>query len=296
MALLSISGRIGSGKDTVGKIIQYLIWKDRVESGRISFQNYNLKDFYKLDFGYQMSGWKQVAFADKLKDIVCLLIGCTREQLEEREFKEKELGEEWWKYELSWHEHAKVEGVYNTYEEACEELRNFGGSSFDEKDAITTIKLTPRLLMQLIGTECGRNIIHPNIWVNSLFTDYTYSGGFEYAITETPYGAIKSISAPKAVKGEYPNWIITDLRFPNEYEAVKQRGGITIRVNRYNSTCVCVDDSSLDCLTPCSRKPQHESEVALDHVTDWDYVIDNSGTIEELVEKVRTILVNEKII
>ena len=26
-------------------------------------------------------------FADKLKDIVCLLIGCTREQLEDQEFK-----------------------------------------------------------------------------------------------------------------------------------------------------------------------------------------------------------------
>ena len=39
MALLGISGRIASGKDTVGKIIQYLVWRDMVESGRISLNS-----------------------------------------------------------------------------------------------------------------------------------------------------------------------------------------------------------------------------------------------------------------
>ena len=268
MSLIAISGRIASGKDTVGKIIQYLVWRDMVESGRISFSNYSLKDFDKFDFGYQMSGWKQVSFASKLKDIVCLLIGCTREQLEDREFKEKELGEEWWYFKGR-------NGSLISY------------SKDSKRSDEDLIKPTPRLLLQLIGTECGRNIIHPNVWVNSLFSEYK---------NKWSNLNLARINNNEITGEEYPNWIITDMRFPNELEAVKQRGGITIRVNRYNSTCVCVDDSSLDCLTPCSRKPQHESEVALDHVTDWDYVIDNSGTIEELVEKVRTILVNEKII
>ena len=31
---------------------------------------------------------------------------------------------------------------------------------------------------------------------------------------------------------EYPNWIITDCRFPNEAKAIKDRDGISIRVNR----------------------------------------------------------------
>ena len=37
----------------------------------------------------------------------------------------------------------------------------------------------------------------------------------------------------------YPNWIITDVRFPNEADAIKGRGGIIIRVNRkhgYNNS------------------------------------------------------------
>ena len=48
---------------------------------------------------YQAQNWKIVKFADKLKDIVCLLIGCERKKLENREFKEKELGEDWWYYQ-----------------------------------------------------------------------------------------------------------------------------------------------------------------------------------------------------
>jgi hypothetical protein len=32
--------------------------------------------------------------------------------------------------------------------------------------------LTPRRMLQLLGTDCGRNIIHPNIWVNATMVDY----------------------------------------------------------------------------------------------------------------------------
>ena len=29
-----------------------------------------------------------------------------------------------------------------------------------------------RELLQILGTDCGRNIIHPNCWVNALFSNY----------------------------------------------------------------------------------------------------------------------------
>lgn len=285
MGLIALNGKISVGKDLVGKIIQYLVAENKskhelyysIEEFLSGEDVYNIN--YTKDYEESISddsGWKIRKFADKLKDIVCLLIGCTREQLEDRSFKEAELGEEWWYWE-------------NSFGKRINYLDNiiYGSTAKDGLTSRKLIKLTPRLLLQLIGTECGRNIIHPNIWVNSLFSEYK---------NKWSNLNLARINNNEITGEEYPNWIITDMRFPNEYQAVKQRGGITIRVNRYNSTCVCVDDSSLDCLTPCSRKPQHESEVALDHVTDWDYVIDNSGTIEELVEKVRTILVNEKII
>ena len=69
------------------------------------------------------------------------------------------------------------------------------------------------------------------------------------------------------------------MRFLNEMEAVKKREGITIRVNRN------LEES----------KDQDESETELDNA-EFDYVIENNGTIEELIEKVREILIKEKLI
>ena len=37
----------------------------------------------------------------------------------------------------------------------------------------------------------------------------------------------------------------------------------------------------------------HFSETALDSYQDWDYVIDNNGTIEDLIEQVKQILITE---
>ena len=40
---------------------------------------------------HNATGYTVVSFADKLKDITCVLSGCTREQLEDYDFKENEL-------------------------------------------------------------------------------------------------------------------------------------------------------------------------------------------------------------
>ena len=78
--IIGISGKINSGKDTVGAIIQYLVWKDKVEKGISPLQNYSLQDFMRATFYAQKySDWQIRKFADKLKDMVCLMIGCTRE-------------------------------------------------------------------------------------------------------------------------------------------------------------------------------------------------------------------------
>ena len=86
--LIGISGKMGSGKNLVCTIIQ----------GLTAAKKHNIENpsFEWIKKYYINSIWEQKAFAGKLKDFVCILIGCTREQLEDREFKEKELGEEWW--------------------------------------------------------------------------------------------------------------------------------------------------------------------------------------------------------
>jgi hypothetical protein len=284
--IIGISGKINSGKDTVGKIIQYLTLDKEV------FAKTNADIIADLEYnGYcaSKSDWKIKKFADKLKDIVCLLIGCTRKQLEDREFKEKELGEEWrvWYWSHYKLEHNTYNGrlgsLYNTEEEAKQEMLKWSPNFAD--GTIKSHILTPRLLMQLLGTECGRNIIHPNIWVNALFAEYK---GVHYGDDLDPFGTNEE-NLKKVTRVEYPNWCITDMRFPNELQAVKDRGGISIRVNKrqlkLQNAHIKIDTTS----------GNHPSETALDNA-EFDYVIDNNGTIEELIEQVRQILIKEKLL
>ena len=252
--LIGISGKIGSGKDLIGSILQWIA-TSKTGFGNGTYSNKECVEWlngkYPGDTSIQkISGYQIKKFADKLKDIVCLLIGCTREQLEDREFKEKELSEEWVAYKA-----AGSSVLYATEEE----IRKI--TSIPIK-----VRLTPRLLLQLLGTEAGRQIIHPNIWLNALFADYK------------PYSYSQKICMGHDAmvhKGDlFPNWIITDCRFPNEAQAIKDRGGVVIRVKR--DVCGIRD----------IKKDLHPSETALDDY-EFDHVIDNNGSIEELVEKVK---------
>ena len=81
--ILALSGKISSGKDTVASIIQYLTHPIVKE------HNLTFEQFLNLNFEEDAFDWKIKKFANKLKDIVCLLIGCTRKQLEDENFKNK---------------------------------------------------------------------------------------------------------------------------------------------------------------------------------------------------------------
>lgn len=241
MAIINISGKANSGKDTVGKIIQAFTTKENMSgnTGQLGLDMLNNSDLCthvlkEKSLWYGENTFEIRKWADKLKDMVCLLIGCTREQLEDEESKNKELGPEW-DVQVWIDEHGR---------EILYPIGHIRG---------TKRKMTPRKLLQLLGTECGREIIHPNIWINSLLSEYQSSNR----------------------EGTLPNWIITDSRFPNDVEAVKAKKGYCIRVNSKR----------------CDESIKHESEIALDNYTGWDYVIENDGTIEELVEKVKVILV-----
>jgi hypothetical protein len=121
--------------------------------------------------------------------------------------------------------------------------------------------MSVRELLQKLGTEAMRDGLHEDVWVNALFADYR---------------------GPKMSEYNPSNWIITDMRFPNELEAVVERKGITIRVNRNNGT------RAID-INP------HPSETSLDDA-EFNYTVINDGSIDDLIEKVRQILITEKII
>ena len=93
MSIIGINSTDSTTGELVGKIIQYLM-DSNVD--KETFEYWYASNIYSV---YQKVGnWKIKKFDDKLKDIVCLLIGCTGEELENEEFLEKELGEEWWYY------------------------------------------------------------------------------------------------------------------------------------------------------------------------------------------------------
>ena len=186
--LIAITGRKNSGKDTLFNIINYLMLKYKyTNTHEIFFDTF--EKFINKNIDWQL--FENKKFADKLKDIVCLLLDCTREQLEHRDFKEKQLGEEWWYYQLSQDKIVPRFHYINDYDnQMCEERY--------------LVKLTPRILMQKIGTDLFRNQLHPNIWINSTFVNYD----------------------------EKCDWIITDLRFQDELDKVKKNNGIIINLQR----------------------------------------------------------------
>lgn len=293
--IIGISGKIGSGKDTVGKIIQFLTVINKSDRVHCDIWKFHFdKNNNAITSILNESNWEIKKFADTLKDIVCLLIGCTREQLEDHEFKNTELGEEWtyYAYADGHNDHyRKGEWTKSMHTIPCskeryeEELRVNWQTAYKRP-------LTPRLLLQLLGTECGRNIIHPNIWVNALMSKYKFEGCKPNKEScETSNGNCNSSKC-------YSNWIITDVRFPNELQAVKERQGINIRIERptsYETYGLDIVDLSKNEIVHSYRKEEHPSETALDNA-EFDYTINNNGTIEDLIEQVKEVLIKENII
>lgn len=77
------------------------------------------------------------------------------------------------------------------------------------------------------------------------------------------------------------NIIVTDVRVPHEYEVFKNAGAVSIRVEASRDTRAArgklIGETDI-------------TEVGLDHITDWDYVIDNNGDYENLVKQVNEII------
>lgn len=258
--IIGINGKIGSGKDTVGKIIQHLTseWADE------KFQDTDMLDV--------RSNWEIKKFAGKLKTIASILTGIPVENFEYQEFKKSLLGPEWG---------AVKENPLNS-------VTPFSHVEFNHL-------MTVRELLQKLGTEAMRDGLHTNVWVNALFADYKHIWndpdpieGNDYNITyrkdcpDTEESLIQYGGGSEAEvftrEIEQSKWIITDMRFPNEMEAVVEKGGITIRVTR-----------------PGTATGTHPSEIALDDA-EFNYEIINDGTLEDLTEKVRQILIKENIL
>jgi len=79
------------------------------------------------------------------------------------------------------------------------------------------------------------------------------------------------------------NIIVTDVRVPHEYEVFKSAGAVTIRIEASRATRL---------LRGTLVGEEDITEVGLDNITDWDYVIDNNSDYENLKQQVLTIITN----
>ena len=279
--IIGISGKNQNDNDTVGKIIQYLTSKQPLQ---VSIEEFITKDYWlssSVNITFQIK-----KFTDKLKDIVCLLIGCTREQLEDETFKNTELGEEWNKFQF-------IEPGGNS--KRFISIEEWNVLSKNQKEWWTLVKLTPRLLLELLDIEIRRNI-HSNCWINSLFSDYKpYSKGKAHDCQD--WSEVYTHKECKNCKKEYKGWkrqylckeciedntiqfypllIITDLEHLGELKAIKDRNGITIKVDKYKTCpeCGVTGGHKMYVHKDKSLIEEHFFKTALDDV-EFDYIIEN---------------------
>ena len=132
--------------------------------------------------------------------------------------------------------------------------------------------LTPRKMLQQIGTDLFRNHFHNDIWVASL---------------------------ENKLQKYSENIVITDCRFPNEIEAIRKLGGIIVRVKRgiepewFNDALYLnqnPDTKYRDFLQDrLDRNNIHSSEIAWIG-TEFDYILENDKSLVDLYLQVDKLL------
>jgi dephospho-CoA kinase len=126
----------------------------------------------------------------------------------------------------------------------------------------------PRTLLQGVGVAMRE--FDPDVWVNATMREIAR---YQYDTERTLWYR--------------PNYVITDLRFPNEYERLRAEGFVIIRVNASDETRIqrmidAGDTFDDDTLT-------HETEQHVDSFA-VDYEIDNNGSLAELYAQVDEIM------
>ena len=82
------------------------------------------------------------------------------------------------------------------------------------------------------------------------------------------------------------NIIVTDVRIPHEYEVFKKAGAITIRVEATREIRASRGELIGE---------EDITEVGLDNIKDWDFIIDNNSSYENLKIQVNKIISRIKV-
>jgi len=181
------------------------------------------------DYLVEEYGFHKIAYADRLKDTVATLFAWPRSMLEgntkeSREF--RETPDKFWSDELE-------------------------------------IEFTPRLALQLIGTECIRDTIHQDFWVKAT----------KLEILENPDR----------------DYVIPDIRFQNEFNLVQELGGELWRIKRWRDPDWVKYVEVISNSSDPDEIAFAESQLEHIHISErawiplpFDRVIENHTVIEDL--------------
>lgn len=147
--MIALFGPMGSGKSTVAQMLE--------------------------DHGY-----RKVALAGTLKDMVAIMFGWDRQMLEGETYESRQWREQ---VDPHWTSILKGKGIFHDTE-----------------------IITPRLVLQRIGTHLVREHVHTDFWIES------------------------------ALRRLDHKTVIPDLRFWNEYTRLRERGCIMIRIEGRGQT------------------------------------------------------------
>ena len=265
--IIGISGKKQSGKDTVGLIIQLIKTFPDISNEDI------INKYILPKEGITGSKWQIKKFAKPLKEIISIITGCAVEDLEDEVNKNQTVMTSYYVEE----DGQKISENFANFEDV---LPLFEKYKFLNKEVqIATLDITPRYLLEQIGTNVARQI-NPDIWVNTLMNHYKSKINSNHPVDDLDW-------EPRYV---YPNWIITDVRFLNEVKAIKDREGIIIRLEKTRKTWRKGKDGKYYKGKKPASPDDHISETALDSYPDFDYTIVNNSSLDNLINKVRKVL------
>ena len=127
--------------------------------------------------------------------------------------------------------------------------------------------LTPRWVLQYWGTEVCRKAFHDDIWIASL---------------------------ENKLRNSKDHVVISDCRFPNEISSIKNAGGKIVWVRRgelpdWYDIAVSANQGHNWAFQELKMSKIHASETAWVG-TDFDHIIDNNGTIDDLYKQTESIV------
>lgn len=173
--------------------------------------------------------FKRESYAGTLKDAVAAVFGWDRDLLEGRTKAAREWREQidpWWSQRLNMPD------------------------------------LTPRLVLQLWGTNVLRQHFHDDIWI---------------------------ASAENKLRTTKDHIVISDCRFPNEIASIRNAGGRVIRIARgADPEWFNVARSDVTAM-PKLYPNIHASEYSW-AATEFDLIIDNNGSVEDLYNQLKNLV------